>query len=304
MKKVFLFLVYVSVVFSADQKASAQEIYSAAKSAEQTRDWKQTAKYSQILVKAHHESPFISDALFMLAHACYEMGEFNTANRHFSEYLKAQTTPENFERALKYKFDIAQRFADGAKVHLMGMRYLPKLMSAKECAVEIFDEVIATLPRHELASEALYRKAKLLCELEDFRPAVEAFQTLIRRFPKHPRAPESYLGIGDVYLKQCEIEFKAPEYLDLAKINYQKFLSDFPGEERLDIAHRKIMAMEEEYAADLFEMGDFFERTKKHSSAALYYHNILKRYPDTKIAQKAKKRLSKLDYSRPAQTLP
>ena len=301
MKKILLILAFSAAAFSADSRASAQELYSSARSAEQIRDWKQTAKYSQALIKAHHESPFISDALFMLAHSCYQLGELNSANRHFSEYLKTQTTPENFERALKYKFDIAGRFADGAKMHLLNVRYLPKLMSAKEYAIEIFDEVIATLPRHELASEALYRKAKLLYELEDFRPAVEAYQTLIRRFPKHPRAPESYLGIGDVYLKQCEVEFKAPEYLDLAKLNYQKFLNDFPGEERLNVAHRKIMSMEEEYAADLFEMGDFFERTKKHQAAALYYHNILKRFPDTKIATKAKQRLFKLNYSRPEQ---
>ena len=176
---------------------------------------------------------------------------------------------------------------------------MPKWLSAKDLAVEIYDEVIATLPRHELASEALYRKGKLHYELEDFKASIEAYQTLIRRFPKHTRAPDSYVGIAHVYLKQCEVEFKDPDFLDLARLNVKKFREDFPAEDRLESAQTMLLDMEERYAADLYETGQFFERTKKPKAAALYYHNIKSRYPDTKAAQNSEKRLQKLKIELP-----
>ncbi|HPE85227.1 MAG: outer membrane protein assembly factor BamD [Chlamydiia bacterium] len=285
--------------FSAKKDASVHEFYSAAQEASQDSNWSEVIKNGKVVVTHYSDSPFAPEALFLLAVAYFETQEYEQANKCFTEYLKKQTTKDAFEQAIRYKFEIARNFEDGAKMHLMGWQYLPKLISAKDFAIEIYDEVIATLPRHELASEALYRKASLLFELEDFKPSIEAYQALIRRFPKHHRAPESYIGIAKVYLKQCETEFKDPDFLDLAEINMRKFEADFPTEERLIEAKNMLLSMKEKYAGELFETGQFFERTKKAQAAALYYHSITTRYPETNAAAKAEKRLQKLSYTLP-----
>ena len=285
--------------FAAKKDTSVHDFYSAAQTAQQEKNWSEVIKNSKLVVTHYSDSAFAPDALFLLATAYFETGEYELANERFTEYLKKQTSPETFEQAIRYKFEIARRFEDGARMHLMGWQYLPKWISAKDFAIDIYDEVIATLPRHELASEALYRKASLLYELEDFKPAIEAYQALIRRFPKHHRAPESYIGIAQVYLKQCETEFKDPDFLDLAQINLGKFEEDFPTEERLHEAKAMLLSMKEKYAGELFETGQFYERTKKAQAAALYYHNIKTRYPETNAAKQAEKRLQSLSYALP-----
>ncbi|MCB1117344.1 MAG: outer membrane protein assembly factor BamD [Chlamydiia bacterium] len=278
---------------------AAWDFFSAAQSAEHEKNWKGVVHNCHVVVTTYENSPFAPEALFMMGVAYFEMGENELANECFSDYLKKQTTPEEFEQAIRYKFEIARRFEDGAKMHMMGWKHMPKWMPAKELAIEIYDEVVATLPRHELASEGLYRKAHLLYELKDYKLAIDAYQALIRRFPKHARAPDSYLGIGKVYIKQCEEEFKDPQYLDQAEINLRKFRADFPAEDRLVNAEQMLLEMKEKYAADLFETGQFFERTKKAQAATLYYYNIVNRYPGTEAAKKSEMRLSKLNYSNP-----
>ena len=289
----------LSSLFAAEKDVSAHDLYSAAKAAQQEARWGEVIKNSKAVAQHYENSPFAADALFMMGAAYFEIEEYELANECFTDYLKKQTTPEDFEQAIRYKFEIAHRFGEGAKLHLMGWKSMPKWLSAKDYAVEIYDEVIATLPRHELASEALYQKANLLYEIKDFKPAIDAYQTLIRRFPKHARAPDSYLGICQVYIKWCETDFKDPDFLDLAEINVRKFEADFPGEERLADAKGMLLSMKERYATDLLEMGKFYERTKKPQAAGLYYHNLKARYPETKSAKEAEKRLKKLNYSFP-----
>ncbi len=296
-----LFLISAAPSFAAKKDSSVHDFYSRAQAAQQDGNWTEVIQNSKLVVTHYNDSPFAPDALFLLATAYYETEEFELANECFTEYLKKQTSPEAFEQAIRYKFEIARRFEDGARMHLMGWQYLPKWISAKDFAIDIYDEVIATLPRHELASEALFRKASLLSELEDFKPAIEAYQALIRRFPKNHRAPQSYIGIAKVYLKQCETEFKDPDFLDLAQINMDKFEADFPTEEHLLEAKGMLLTMKEKYAVELLETGQFYERTKKAQAAALYYHNIKTRYPETEAAAKAEKRLKTLSYSLPKQ---
>ena len=131
---------------------------------------------------------------------------------------------------------------------------------------------------------------------EEYKSSVETYQTLIRRFPKHPLAAESYIGVGEVYLIQSQEEYPDQDYLDLAEINLRKFRHDFPGEERLAIAEKLFQDMKEVYASDLYDTGRFYERTKKPQAAYIYYTRIIAKYPETKVSELASKRLSKMNY--------
>ena len=118
---------------------------------------------------------------------------------------------------------------------------------------------------------------------------------LIRRFPKHYYAPEGFIGIQKVYLKQAQLEFPDPDVLELAEINLQRFKESFPGESRIEEAKKMLVEMEDCFAADLFETGSFYERTKKEEAAAIYYTSIVTQYPNSTFAHKAKKHLDKIN---------
>jgi outer membrane protein assembly factor BamD (BamD/ComL family) len=133
---------------------------------------------------------------------------------------------------------------------------------------------------------------------DDYKVSVETYQTLIRRFPKHPLACESYIGVGKVYLTQCKNEYPDPDFLDLSEINLRKFRQDFPNEPRVSIADSMLMEMKELYAKNLYETAQFYERTKKPNASMIYYSKILSKYPQTKIAQLSQKRLEVLQSKR------
>lgn len=275
---------------------SVQEHYSAILDAYQREEWELVIHQSLIMINNFPSTPFAEETYFYLGVGYFHMGEFELSNNNLTYYLKKQTSPKFFEEAIQYKFQIAEQFHHGAKKHLMGWESMPKWLPAQGEAIAIYDEVVTALPHHELAAQSLFGKAQLLLKDEEYKASIETYQTLIRRFPKHPLSIESFIGIAQVYLIQSKEQYPDQDYLDLAEINLKKFKFSFPGEERIAEADAMFLDMKEVFASNLYDTGRFYERTKKPHAAHIYYNRILAKYPETKVAVSATKRLDNMKH--------
>ncbi len=271
--------------------ASVQEHYSFSQDAYQKKNWNEVVRQNIIIIKNFPDSPFTEEAMFYLGVGYFYINEYELANENFSDYLKKLSAPKHFEEVMKYKFLIAEGFRNGNKKRLLGLQKMPKIIPAKEEALTIYEEVITALPNHDFAAQSLFGKAEILLSQEEFRTCIETFQTLIRRFSKHPLAPESYVGIAKSYLAQCKVQYPDPDFLDLAEINLRKFKQDFPREDKVSTVESMLEEMKEIYAKSLYDVAKFFERTKKANAAKIYYSQIIAKYPNTKLASISNKRL-------------
>ncbi|WP_036746472.1 hypothetical protein [Parachlamydia acanthamoebae] len=254
-------------------------------------NWHEAVKQFTVVVSNFSSSSWAQKALFFLGIANFHLDEFDFSNQYFTEYLSAKGCPEHFEEAIEYKFAIAEKFREGARRHLLGTKRLPKWASGESLALQIYDEVTAAMPSQDIAAKALYCKGLYLWELKDFRESVDSFYLLIRRFPKHELAPESYVAISRVYLEQSAVELQNPDILAFADVNKRKFERDFPGEERLLEVEANVLKIKEIYAHGLFETGSFYERKGHPKAAIIYYQNTIAKFPGTEIAERCRKRL-------------
>lgn len=273
---------------------SDQEHYSAMIDAFESRKWSKLEREAQVIAHNFPDTPYSREVSYYLGVAYFNRGDYELANSAFTNYLTMQATPKFFESAIRHKFAIAEEFARGKRKHFLGLRTLPNWSPASADAVAIYDEVISAFPHHDISARSLFGKARVLAKKRDYRASIEAYQTLIRRFPKHPLAIESFIGIGGVYFLQAQSEYPDPDYLDLAQINLQKFRSSFPGEEKIQVAEGNLISMQDYYASCFFDTARFYERTKKWGAAKIYYKKILTTYPRSRIAEKSQMRLDNL----------
>ncbi|NGX58609.1 MAG: Outer membrane protein assembly factor BamD [Chlamydiae bacterium] len=274
---------------------SVEEHYQYGCEAYHYHDWKHAIRHFHIVSINFPDHPCCENAKFYLGVSYYYFGEHEFANTAFSNYLKSSNNPEYLEDAIEYKFLIAEEFRAGAKRHIYGSKMLPAWLPATEQSIEIYDEIITSFPCHSLAAKALTSKAAVLWGNGDYRESVEAYLTLIRRFPKHEKAPESYLLISRLYLDQAHKEFQNPDILALAQLNFKKFEYDFPSEERLEEARYFVQEVKETFAKGLYDTGQFFERCKKTGASVIYYQNALQQFPDTAVAEQCRRRMMALD---------
>lgn len=280
---------------------SVQEHFDLGAQALDACDWNEALCQFTIVSCSFPSTPYGQEALFYIGISYYYLEEYDMANEAFSQYLKASSNPRLFQEAVEYKYSIAECFKNGAKRRFFGTKKLPKWASGTSMALTIYDEVIAAVPCNNIAAHALVSKGYLLWTIQDYRQAVDSFQMVIRRFPKHELAPECYLYISQVYLEQSRVEFQNPDLLAFAQINLRKFQQDFPREERLCEAEENVHQIKEIYACGLYDTGRFYERTCKWRAAIIYYHNAIHQFPDTSVAQLCKERILCLD---PTSTIP
>jgi len=274
---------------------SARGHFERASKAYEKCHWHEAAKNFNIIVVNFPGSVYAQEAYYFLGISNYFLEEYDHANEALSEYLKVQNNPRYFQSAVEFKFAIAENFDAGAKRRPFGSKQLPKWLPGQSSALKIYDEVIAAVPCHEIAARALIAKGCLLWRWHDYHPAVEAFQMVIRRFPKYERTPECYLYIGKIYLEQSQFEFQNSDILAFSQINLRKFERDFPREERLCEAEMDVLAIKEIYACGLFETGSFYERICKKRAAVIYYNDAIRQFPNTCIAEKCRERMRLLN---------
>ena len=276
---------------------SVQEHHSLLLEAVQDQEWQEVIRQATIIAKNFPDTPFFQESFYFLGLAYFGLRDFDISNKNLTEYLRKQTALQHFRDAIELKFQIAEKFREGYRKHIGGYAFLPKWMPAKEDAITIYDEVISALPNDDLAALALFGKGILQLENAEYTASIETYQTLIRRFPKHPLSPDSYVEIMRVYLVQSKERYPDADSLDLASINLRKFRHDFPLDSRLEEAERIFSQMQEVFAHSFYEIAQFYERTKKPHASILYYSKIIKTFPNTESAHLSKQRLKELQPS-------
>jgi len=257
-------------------------------------DMNLAVKHLHIVSHNFSDTSYGQDAYFYLGIAYYRICEFDLANCAFNGYLSCQSNPRFFQEAVEYKFAIAEQFRRGAKRHFRGSRFFPKWASGKSLAIDIYDEIVSSMPGDEMTIKALYSKACLLWHMGEFRDSVDAFQTIIRRFPKNELAPESYVRIMKVYIDQAKREKQNPDLLTFAQMNLNRFEADFPRDSSLEVARRDYLHLKEMYAQALYDIAIFYERVNEPRAAVIYYQKAYIDFPETVVAQKSRCRLSTL----------
>lgn len=257
-------------------------------------DWEEAIHQFRIVTINFPLSSWGKEGFYFLGVCYYQDKDMDLANQNLSTYLKENAHPKYFEESFRYKLAIADSFKSGAKRHLFGIEKLPAWMPDKDLALTIYDEIISALPNNPLAAKALISKADLLRKREQFREAIESYQTVIRKFPKTELAAKSYSLIARTYLLQAQVDVHNPDIMPLAQINLKKYAQDFPRDSKIQQAEENLHEMKEIFATALYETGQFYERKKQPKASVLYYHTVVVQFPDTKVADFCKERLDAL----------
>lgn len=307
MQKYLIILIFILICSTADaayvlQKGklvnsldvpcySSEEHYRRAVEAFEAKNYPEAALHFNVISVNFQQATFYHESIFFLGVCQFYDDELDISNDTFNKYLTCQSNPRYFEEALGYKLQIADQFASGAKKRFFGTKLLPKWAPAGSLAIEIYDEVIAALPCHPYAAYALYSKAMVYWREWEYRDAIDAFQQLIRRFPKDELTPTSYVCISKLYVDLAEMEINNPDILALAEINCKRFKVEFPKEERLAEVEGNLQTIKELYAKGLFDTAQFYERKEQPCASIFYYRSTIEQFPDTSYAKCSRRRL-------------
>jgi outer membrane assembly lipoprotein YfiO len=117
--------------------------------------------------------------------------------------------------------------------------------------------------------------------------AASSYARLAESFPDDSLAPAALLLAGNAYAELWRRADLDPTYGDLAQIQYRQLSSIYPDSPMKKAADSASLAIDEKKAMKDYLVGMHYTRRKAFESSLIYFKDVVKNYPNTKVAHDA-----------------
>ena len=246
--------------------------------------------YQQI-VKIHPFSLEAANAQFQIAQLLKKKGDYQGAFKAYTTLLKKYPETSHFEEAVAEQINIANAYLQGRKIKLFGI----PTFTALERAQEMYETVLSNAPYSKYASLTQFNLGLSLERQGKTSEAISAYQQLIDKYPTSNICDNALYQIGYVYMS-LGIRGNSQDLSALkeGQDNFEDFLIQYPNSEKLIQARDNINSMMVRESTDTLRIARFYDFSKDYKSSAIYYNEVISKYPQSLNASIAKARLTEL----------
>lgn len=197
---------------------------------------------------------------------------------------------DRIKDAVKREFEIANQFASGTKIKVIGVPVLP----GAEKALELYRHIVKNAPFGSYGAEAQFRIGELYKAMAEYEEAQKAYQAVVDEYPQSELVNKARYQIAYCSMLSSKKLTYNEDAAEKAMEEFEEFKKQFPKDQYALEADESIKVLRREKAAADFETASFYEKQKKLASAKVYYQEIVNRYPETPAAERAKERLTRI----------
>jgi outer membrane protein assembly factor BamD (BamD/ComL family) len=260
--------------------------------------------------------PLIAEEACFYEADCYRLQtRYPAAVDTYKKQLKDFPAGAFKQKALKQMFDIANYWLDetrevmkaqaekqdGKRSFVMPVSFVhfdktKPLLDLEGTAVLTMEQVYLNDPTGPLGERALWYVGNVRLYHEDYHDADFYFSQIVKNYQNGEFAPKA-LELSILCKQMCP---GGPEY-DCRKVAEARQLVDvamkaYPElrEQKSEFLHRQLYTINLQQAAKDYSIAQFYERTRHPGSAYFCYEIVRRRYPGTKYAEDAAKRMEAL----------
>jgi outer membrane assembly lipoprotein YfiO len=241
-------------------------------------------------LKRQHLSPLRDRALYLLGLANYQYGDRISSFYNFDELMDKHPESKYFYPALDKQYLIADAFLSGYKRRFLGL----PLLSARDEAVEMLFRIQQRSPGSPLAERALKRTADYYYADAQYDLAVDAYNAFIDRYKRSPEIPQARLKKAFAELAQFRGTRFDPTPVINARTSLEELGIDYPDLARQENVGAVVERIDAALARKVYQNAQFYARTHDPRAAAYTYRYLIKNYPNTPEADRAKVELAQL----------
>ena len=153
-----------------------------------------------------------------------------------------------------------------------------------ESARQYFRRLIDAFPQSERQPDARIALADSYFEeggAGNYVLAVSSYREFLTLYPQHPKSDYAQFRAGESYFKQMTSPDRDQTATDQALEEYQRLLDVYPQSAFVEPAREKIRACRQTLARADFQVGYFYQKTRKSWRSAIgRYETIVTEYPD------------------------
>jgi outer membrane protein assembly factor BamD (BamD/ComL family) len=300
--------------------------YLAAEAIYEQGDYKAAEKAFHKVSRKFKKSDIREDALFMEAESAYQQKHYADANDLYAGLLKDYPSTRHLDDVTKRLFETAKLWLDFPETAGLNeveqvdfddfTKRLPPEEPLEKARAPVFfvnftDETKPTFdtegnavsalrliwlndPTGPLADDALMMTASHYARRGNYIEADRHYTLLREEYPNSPHVQTAFLMGSHVKL----MSYQGPDYegktLEDAEQLKESTLRLYPASEDRQRLEAELQRIEEAKAAREWGLVVFYERKRNKRAQAVYCHLLLKDFPDTSYADRARERLKEL----------
>lgn len=248
-------------------------------------------------------------AHFERAETYFKAGSPYEAYNDFEQFIPRFPQSDRGTLAKRREMEAALAMArEGHKERVLGI----PLISTSRTGVDLLREALRRYPREEFSAEFYQQLGMFFYERADYDSAEVEFLTVIEQYPDSPMVVPALYMLGRCRENRFDgLSYDVKSIRD-AKRHYERFVEEadrmrrLPGPARdwvdayYETVKQRIASINERLAEKEWITGEYYDWKGRPRSAAVYYRAIVRHYPATAVAAKARRKLESMGEHVPA----
>lgn len=251
------------------------------------KDWDRATEEFEKLPAAFPSSRLAAEGVYYTGLCWEERKDYAKAADAYQKLIDRYPYSDRIKDAVKREFEIANLFASGGKVKVLGVPALP----GQEKALELYNHIVKNAPFGSYGDQAQFKIGEVYKSQGEFLEAQKAFQAVVDEYPSSEWVAKARYQIAYCSMQASKSAQYNEEYAQRAIEEFEGYKSSFPADSQAVEAEESIKALRAKKAMTHYETAAFYERLKKNVSAKTYYQEVVDRYPETPAAGLARKKL-------------
>ena len=238
----------------------------------QGRDSKALAIHKDV-VKKYPLTTAAAMSQFKKGQIYQKEGKYDDAFEAFQDFIDKYKGSSAFSEAIKAQYDIARAGQEGQfKKKIFAV--IPSEVQPSEL-LEWYAKIIASAPFSDYAPLAQFAIAEIYEEQHKSAQAIQSYQMLVDKYPRHPKAPDAQFQIGEIGKRAFEKGNQDRSNIANAREAMEDVLVAYQDSGRAEEARATLAHFDLIEAQKFYDIGRFYEKQKKYRSAAIYYQKAL-----------------------------
>ncbi|MFH1847794.1 MAG: outer membrane protein assembly factor BamD [Candidatus Omnitrophota bacterium] len=243
------------------------------------------------LNKFYPHSELAPDAQYYIGRSYEEIAKYYNAFLAYQKVIDTYPRTELTEEIIERQYKIGNLYFTGQKEKLFGIAIIPVI----DKALEIFEKVRDNAPYGKHADLAQFKIGECYKKNGQYKEAVDAFQKLVYDYPKSLLLEQAKYEVAYSTYRMSLKPYYDQEPTEDAIKEFEEFIKDRDEGDTILEADKALVTLQEKKAESLYGTAYFYERAKQYESAAIYYQEIMEKYPNTSWAAKAFEKLSEVE---------
>ncbi len=270
--------------------ASAQAQYDNAVGYEQAGQTGQAIDSYKKVVKRFPRSPLASNAQYKVGFLLEKSGDIEGAYKAYVKLNKDYPRSEDFNASIEGQMRVAEAYLKGRKQKILGIPTLPSMHRA----IDIYQSIMRNAPYSRYAPQAQFNIGRAKEKQGDYTGAVQAYQTVVDKYPTSDVADDALFQIGYVYLTIIRVGSYDRNASRFAREYFEDFLTTYPKHEKAAQARQYLATLGTAQTRSSLKVAQYYDKQKLWRAAIMSYNEVVRLTPDSPDAAIATARLDEL----------